>query len=101
MIYVSEGISIKLVSKHTLPHDIEDMFVDINLRKTTWLILGTYHPLNQPDRYFFKVVGNTLDQHLKIFEKNLLLGDFNAEITETILSEFSVQYGAKVKYSEK
>ena len=41
MIYVSEGISIKLVSKHTLPHDIEDIFVDINLRKTTWLILGT------------------------------------------------------------
>ena len=41
MIHVSEGISIKLVSKHTLPHDIEDIFVDINLRKTTWLILGT------------------------------------------------------------
>ena len=95
MIFVSEDIPSKLVSKHTLPDDIEGMFIEIKLRKTKWLILGIYHPPNQPDDYFFKVVGNALDQYLKTYEKLLLLGDFNAEDTEPILSEFLEQYGAK------
>ena len=95
IIFVSEDIPSKLVSKHILPGDIEGMFIEINLRKTKWLILGTYHPPNQPDDYFFKAVGNALDQHLKTYEELLLLGDFNAEDTEPILSEFLEQYAAK------
>ena len=61
MIFASEDIPSKLVSKHTLPDDTEGMFIEINLKKTKWLILGTYHPPNQPDDYFFKTVGNALD----------------------------------------
>ena len=95
MIFVSEDIHSKLVSKHTLPDDIEGMFIEINLRKTKWLILGTYHPPNQPDDYFFKAVGNALDQYLKTYEQFLLLEDFNVEDTEPILSEFLKQYEAK------
>ena len=95
MIFVSEDIPSKLVSKHTLPDDIEGIFIEINLRQTKWLILETYHPPNQTDYYFFKSVGNTLDQYLKTYEKFLLLGDFNAEDTEPILSEFLEQYEAK------
>ena len=49
MIFVSEDVPSKLVSKGTLPDDIEGMFIKINVRKTIWLILGTYHPPNQPD----------------------------------------------------
>ena len=84
MIFVSGDIPSKLVSKHTLPDDIESMFFEINLRKTKCLILGTYQPPNQPDDYFFKAVGNALDQYLK----TLLRGDFKAEDTEPILFEF-------------
>ena len=95
MIFVNEDIPSKLVSKHTLPDGIEGMFIEIKLRKTKWLILGTYHLPNQPDDYFFKAVGNTLDQYLKTYETFLLLGDFNAEDTEPILSKFLEQYEAK------
>ena len=66
------------------------MFIEINLRKIKWLILGTYHPPNQPDDYFLKAVGNALDQYLKTDEKFLLLGDFNAEDTEPNLYEFLI-----------
>ena len=93
MIYASKDMPSKLVSKHTLPDDIEGMFIEINLRKTKWFM--AYHPPNQPDDCFFKVVGNTLDQHLKTYEKLLLLGNFNAEDTEPILSKFLEQYEAK------
>ena len=34
MIFVSEDVPRKLVSKHTLPDVIEGMFIEINLRKT-------------------------------------------------------------------
>ena len=33
MIFVSEDIPSKLASKHTLPDDIEGMFIETNLRK--------------------------------------------------------------------
>ena len=95
MIFVNEDISSKLVSKHTLPDDIEGMLIEIKLRKTKWLILWTYHPPNQPDDYFFKAAGNVLDRYLKSYEKFLLLGDFNTEDIKPILSEFLEQYEAK------
>ena len=44
---------------------------------------------------FFKAIGNALDQYLKTYEKFLSLGDFNAEHTGPILSEFLEQYEAK------
>ena len=96
MIFVSEDIPSKLVSKHTFPDDIKGMFIEIKLRKTIWLILGVYHPPNQPYEYFFKVVGNALDQYLKTYEKSLLLGGFNAEDIEPIRSELLEQYEAKI-----
>ena len=95
MIFVSEDIPNKLASKHTLPDDIEGMFIEINLRKTKWLILGTCHPPNHPDDYFFKAVFNALDQYFKTYEKLVLLGNFNAKDTEPILSEFLERYEAK------
>ena len=39
--------------------------------------------------------GNALDQYLKTYEKFLLLVDFNAGDTESILFEFLEQYEAK------
>ena len=95
VLFVNEDIPSKLVSKHTLPDDIDGMFIEIKLRKTKWLILGTYHPPSQSDDYFFKALGNAIDQYLKTYEKILLLGDFNDEDTEPILSEFLEQYEAK------
>ena len=45
LIYVREDIPTKQLFKHNFPCDIEGMFIEINLRKTKWLLLGTYHPL--------------------------------------------------------
>ena len=46
LIYVRDDIPSMQVTKHKLPGDIEGIFVEINLRKTKWLIFGTYRPLN-------------------------------------------------------
>ena len=83
-----------------MPDDIEGMFIEMNLRKTKWFILGRYHLPNQLDDYLFKAVCNALDPYLKTYKKILLLEDFNAEDTEPILSEFLEQYETKKHYEK-
>ena len=40
LIYVREDIPCKQLTKHILPDNIEGIFVEINLRKTKWLLFG-------------------------------------------------------------
>ena len=57
LIYVREDIPSKQLTKHVFPEDIEGLFVEINLRKSKWLVLGSYHPPSQPDQYYFDSIG--------------------------------------------
>ena len=86
LIYVREDIPCKQLTKHTFPGDIEGVFVEINLRKTKWLLFGTYHPPSQSDNYYFDSLTKALDQYLEKYDKFLLAGDFNAEDTEPCLN---------------
>ena len=95
LIYVREDIPSKILTRHCFPEDIEGIYIEINLRKTKLLLLGSYHPPSQPDEYYFKCVGESLDVYNQSYEKFLLVGDFNAEDTEPCLSQFLYQYEAK------
>ena len=44
LIYVREDIPSKPLTDHKLSHDIEGIFVELNLRKNKWLLFGSYHP---------------------------------------------------------
>ena len=61
LIYVREDIPCKQLTKHILPDDIEGIFVEINLRKTKWLLFGGYRPPRQQAEYFLKHVNYALD----------------------------------------
>ena len=52
LIYVREDIANKHLLQHNFPDDIQDMFVEINLRSTKWLLFGSYHPPGQKDPYY-------------------------------------------------
>ena len=95
LVYVREDIPSKELSKHTQPSDIEGIFLEINLRKTRWLLFACYHPPSQSDDYFFKNVGNSLDLYFQDYSKFLLVGDFNAVETEPCLSKFLNQYDSR------
>ena len=90
-----EDIPSKELKKHFFPDDIEGIFIEINLRKTKWLMFGSYHPPSQSDSYYFNCIGNSLDIYNQFYDKFLLIGDFNAEDSETCLFEFLYQYEAK------
>ena len=68
---------------HVFPEDIEGLFIEINLRKSNWLLFGTYHPQSQDDAYYFNSVGRAKNMTQK-YDKIILAGDFNAEENEMV-----------------
>ena len=85
-----QDIPSKQLEKHNFADNIEGIFIEINLRKSKWLILGSYHTPTQNDNFYFDKVG--LDLYTQKYDKILLVGDFNAEENELILSNFMQLY---------
>ena len=44
LIYVRNDIPCKQINNHSCCDDIEGIFVEVNFRKSKWLLVGTYHP---------------------------------------------------------
>ena len=91
MIYIRDDIPSKLLTKHVFPDNIKGLFVELNFRKSRWLIMGAYHPPSQSDSYFFEHLDKALDVYSN-YEKVLLTGDFNSEITEHCMDSFLYQH---------
>ena len=49
MIYIRDTISSKILEKHVFSNDAESTFVELNFRKSKWLLCETYHPPSQSD----------------------------------------------------
>ena len=95
MLYIREDIPSKLLRTHNLPSDIEAFFVELNLRKTKWLLSACYRPPKQSDDYFFKQMSAALDTYGTHYSKFLLIGDFNAEVAKANFAEFLECHDAK------
>ena len=61
MIFVREDIPSKQMTNHTIPDDIESLFIEINLKKSKFLLLGGYRPPRQSNAYCFETTNRTLD----------------------------------------
>ena len=78
-----------MLTKHNSPYNIKGLFVELNFRKSKWLLGAMYHPPSQPDQYFF----NTLDKALDVYsnyENVLLIGDFIVQIEARHLDTFYI-----------
>ena len=64
-INVRSDIPSKVLTKHSFPNDIEILFVEINFRKSKWLLFRTHHPPSQNDQHYFI-------QSSKISDKNIM-----------------------------
>ena len=94
LIYVREDIPCKLLKSRNFPDDIEGLFIELNFRKSR-LLLGTCHPPNQHDDYYFQSIGDALDVYCTNYEKYILAGVFNAEENELVMKRFLELYGLK------
>ena len=88
VIYIREDIPCKELTTHPFSSDIEGIFLEVNLRKSKWLVFGGYNNNKLNTDIFLSKLGPILDHYLPKFDNFLLLGDFNSEIHEIGMSEF-------------
>ena len=94
LIYVRDDISSRNLMKHTSYHDIETLFIELNFKKSKWLLVGCYHHPSQNDQYFFNTIDLALDTYNN-YNKLLLIGDFNIQEFEKPLEDFLYQHDLK------
>ena len=70
--------------KHSFLGSIKGMFIELDFRKSKWLLFGTYHPPRQMHDLYFDSVGRALNIQNDKYDKMLIAGDFNAEDDENI-----------------
>ena len=101
MIFVRDDIPTKEIRINFLPSDIECLFIEMNIRKTKWLIVGCYHPPSRNDNCFFHNLSKASDSLNSNYEKFLLVGDFNSEDHETEITNFLNNHEAKKIVKQK
>ena len=87
VIYVREDILSNVLRKHSCSNNKEGIFLEINFRKSTWLLCSTYHPPSQSNQCYFDNIDKALDVYCQ-YEKVVLVGDFNAQIGEKCFLDF-------------
>ena len=90
-IYVMSDIPSQLLTKYSFPNDIEGLLIEINFRKSKWLLFGTYHPPSQNEQYCFGCLDKALDVYSS-YEKVILTGDFKAQENECVSDSFLYQH---------
>ena len=57
LIYVRSDISCKQLNEHMFSDKIKGIFIEINFRKSKWLLLATYHPLVKRTNFISIILG--------------------------------------------
>ena len=88
LIYVRKDIPCKELIQHKLPENIDDLFIEINLRKQKFLLFGGYRSPRQEAEYFLKHLNFSLDPYRQTYDRFILIGEFNLNETDPLMSEF-------------
>ena len=92
LIYVRDDIPCRELKINSCPKKLEGIFLEVNLRKTKWLLFGGYNNNKLNIDSYLGNLGPMLDKKISKIEKLLLLGDFNSEITEPVMNNFCETY---------
>ena len=92
IIYVRNDIPCRKVIDHPPTRNLEGIFLELNLRKTKWLLFGGYNPTKGN---ILNLLGPVLDHYMIKYDNFLILGDFNSEMSENAMKEFSDTYNLK------
>ena len=71
------------------------MFIEINIRKTKWLIRCSYNPYKVNIKNHYKVIGKNLNSQSSKYGNFIVLGDFNAKPTEIAMTDFMEVFNFK------
>ena len=95
LVYVKEGIPCRELNIKPGAERVEGIFLEINLRKTKWLLFAGYNYSKCNIVNFLEGIGSTLDYYLCRLENFIIMGDFNSEAHENAMKEFCNTYNLK------
>ena len=90
LVYFRDDIPCRLIKNKSI--SIEVLFVEINLRKSKWLLCCSYNPHRSLISKHLEEVQKTLDVLSSRYERFLLIGDYNCEITDSKMIDFCQIY---------
>ena len=91
LVYVKETLPSRLLTKFKIPPDLQIIPIEINLRKSKWLVVSIYRPPGTEISYFIENITKLLD--IYNYDNIFIMGDFNLESNDTKLEPFIVTYG--------
>ena len=95
LLYVREDIPFKKIDNVDFDTGLKAIFIEINIRKTKWLINCSYNLHKADIKNHLKVIGKNLDSQSSKYDNFIVLGDFNAEPTDIAMSDFMKVYNLK------
>ena len=88
MVFVREDIPSKLLPDVNPSGNVENIFAEINLRSKKWLFSGPYNTNVGLIQNYTVNLSKNLDFYSSKYETFIVIGDFNAEMTNNYLDEF-------------
>ena len=89
LVFIREDIPTKLIDSQM---KIEGFFIELNLRRKKWLLRCSYNPKYSQISHHLKEIGKDLDVLTSKYDNIILMGDFNAEPADTVVSDFCEIY---------
>ena len=92
ILYVRQDLPCKELNAHNISDKMETIFIEVTLRKTKWILMGGYNPKKENISHFLSHVTKGLDKYICDYDNILLLGDFNAEMSDENMEDFCDVY---------
>ena len=94
LLYVREDIPSKVLFPN-FHEKFECITIEFNIFKKKWLLCGTYNPQKSLTLNHLATISMYMDQFAPYYDNIILLGDFNAEVTEDAMAEFCRLFNLK------
>ena len=93
--YVREDLPCKILKEYTPEKPIENIFVEINLRSRKWLLSCSYNPKTNFIADYLHCTSRGIDFYSSKCDNFVVLGDLNAEVSNSFMKQFCASYNLK------
>ena len=95
LVYFRNNITSKLLKIENLPSDIEAIFIEMNIKSKKWLLCCTYNPNKSLIENHLRQLQKQLEAFSERYEHFLIIGDFNADVSDPSMSSFCTLFKLK------
>ena len=91
-VYFRNKITAKFLKLEYLPTDIEPIFIEMNIKSKKWLFCCTYNPNKSLIENHLRQPQKQLPSSSERYEHFLIMGDFNADVSDLSMTSFSTLF---------